>query len=48
MHVGRFENGAATAELTVLSGTEQLETASGRGDFTADPAGSVTLDLTFE
>ncbi len=44
-HVGRFENGAATASLTVLNGTDQLEGASGSGDFRADPKGSITLDL---
>jgi hypothetical protein len=45
-HVGRFTDGVATAELTVVSGTEGLESASGTGEFTADPAGSVRLDLT--
>lgn len=44
-HVGRFVDGAATAELTVVSGTNELKGASGSGTFTADPAGSVTLDL---
>jgi Protein of unknown function (DUF3224) len=44
-HVGRFENGAATAVLTVLTGTDELEGASGSGDFRADPKGSVSLDL---
>ena len=44
-HVGRFADGVATAELTVVSGTDGLESASGRGDFTADPGGSVRLDL---
>ena len=44
-HVGSFENGAATAALTVISGTGQLESASGQGDFIADPAGAITLDL---
>ena len=41
-HVGRFENGAATATLTVLNGTDQLEGARGSGDFKADPKGKVT------
>jgi hypothetical protein len=45
-HVGKFEDGAATATLTVVSGTNELKGASGSGDFRADPAGSVTLDLT--
>jgi Protein of unknown function (DUF3224) len=44
-HVGKFENGAATAALTVLTGTDELEGASGSGDFRADPKGRVTLDL---
>jgi hypothetical protein len=44
-HVGRFENGAATAQLTIVSGTGDLKGAAGSGSFVADPAGSVTLDL---
>jgi Protein of unknown function (DUF3224) len=44
-HVGKFEDGAAKATLTVLSGTDELADASGSGDFLADPAGSVTLGL---
>jgi Protein of unknown function (DUF3224) len=47
-HVGRFENGSADASLTVISGTDELESVSGSGDFTANPAGSITLDLVFE
>jgi hypothetical protein len=47
-HVGRFENGSADASLTVISGTDELESVSGNGDFTANPAGSITLDLVFE
>src|ERR1700710_1978215 len=46
-HVGTFENGSADATLTVVSGTNELKTVSGRGDFKAAPAGSVTLSLTF-
>jgi hypothetical protein len=45
-HVGRFTDGVATADLSVVSGTDGLESASGTGEFTADPAGSVRLDLT--
>jgi hypothetical protein len=45
-HVGTFEGGAATAELTVLSGTGALEGATGTGSFVADPSGRVSLDLT--
>jgi hypothetical protein len=47
-HVGRFENGSADASLTVISGTNELKFVSGNGDFTANPAGSITLDLVFE
>lgn len=47
-HVGRFENGSADASLTVISGTNELKSVSGNGDFTANPAGSITLDLVFE
>ena len=45
-HVGRFEEGAATGELVVVSGTGDLKGASGSGSFRADPAGSITLDFT--
>jgi hypothetical protein len=45
-HVGTFEGGAATADLTVLSGTGALEGATGTGSFVADPSGRVSLDLT--
>jgi Protein of unknown function (DUF3224) len=45
-HRGKFADGSADAELTIVSGTEQLEGVGGRGTFTADPAGSVTLTLT--
>ena len=44
-HVGHYADGSATAELTVLSGTNELKTATGTGRFKADPAGSVELDL---
>ena len=47
-HVGTFENGSADASLTVISGTNELKTVSGSGDFSANPAGSITLDLTFD
>ncbi|MDQ1393089.1 MAG: CoA:oxalate CoA-transferase [Acidimicrobiaceae bacterium] len=48
-HVGSFEGGAATAELTVVAGcgTGELAQATGRGDFLADPAGKVQLELEF-
>ena len=42
-HVGAFEDGAAKATLTVISGTDELKGATGRGSFLADPAGSITL-----
>ena len=44
-HVGRFADGAATATLTVVSGTNELKGVTGEGSFRADPAGSITLDL---
>lgn len=47
-HVGTFENGSADATLTVVSGTNELKSVSGSGDFKADPAGSVTLSLAFD
>jgi hypothetical protein len=47
-HVGAFEDGSARATLTVVSGTNELKSVSGGGDFTADPAGSVTLALAFD
>ena len=48
-HVGRFEDGAAKATLTVVpgSGTDELASVEGGGDFLADPSGSVKLDLSF-
>lgn len=45
-HVGTFADGAARATLSVLSGTGELDGASGDGDFLADPSGSVDLRLT--
>ena len=47
MHIGKFEDGAATGELTVVSGTGDLKGVAGSGSFTADPAGSFTLSLRF-
>jgi hypothetical protein len=44
-HVGRFEDGAATATLTVVSGTDELKDVSGSGELVADPSGRVTLAL---
>ncbi len=44
-HVGTFQDGAAKARLAVVSGTNELTSASGSGDFLANPAGSITLDL---
>lgn len=45
LHDGTFEGGAATAGLRVVSGTDELSEVSGTGQFRADPAGSITLDL---
>lgn len=44
-HVGVFTDGVAKAELTIVSGTDELTDASGTGEMVADPAGSVTLSL---
>jgi hypothetical protein len=48
-HVGTFKDGAATAKLTVVAGcgTGELAQVTGRGDFLADPAGKVRLELDF-
>jgi hypothetical protein len=46
-HVGTFADGSADADLTVVSGTDELKSVSGSGSFKADPAGSITLRLTF-
>jgi hypothetical protein len=47
-HVGAFEGGAATAYLVVVAGSCSggFAGASGTGDFVADPAGRVHLDVT--
>jgi hypothetical protein len=45
LHDGVFEDGAATATLRIVSGTDELEGTTGEGTFRADPAGSVTLEL---
>jgi hypothetical protein len=44
-HVGTFRDGAAKAELTVVSGTGDLDGATGSGSFVADPSGRVALAL---
>jgi hypothetical protein len=46
-HLGTFADGVAKAELTVLSGSDELTGAAGRGTFVADPSGriSLTIDL---
>ncbi len=45
LHDGSFADGAATATLRVVSGTDELAGATGGGKFRADPAGSIALDL---
>ena len=47
-HVGTFDGGAATADLAVVAGacSGALAGTTGTGDFVADPAGRVRLDLT--
>ena len=44
-HVGRFTDGVATADVTIVAGTDELKGATGSGTFRADPAGSVTLSF---
>jgi hypothetical protein len=45
LHDGDFKDGAATAGLRVVSGTDELKGVTGDGTFRADPAGKITLDL---
>ncbi len=45
LHTGVFEDGAAKAELKVVSGTNELKDATGAGDFLADPSGKISLKL---
>jgi hypothetical protein len=45
LHDGDFKDGAATATLRIVSGTDELKEMTGKGTFRADPAGSVTLEL---
>jgi hypothetical protein len=46
-HVGSYADGTATATLSVVegSGSDDLKDVTGDGEFTADPAGSLTLRL---
>ena len=44
-HVGTFEDGAAKATLTVISGTDELKGVTGTGQFVADPSGRITLTI---
>jgi hypothetical protein len=45
LHDGRFEDGVASADLRVVSGTDQLKGATGSGTFRADPAGTVEFSI---
>ncbi len=45
LHDGEFADGVATAVVRAVSGTGELEGATGSGKFRADPAGSLLLDL---
>jgi hypothetical protein len=45
LHDGEYREGVASAELRVASGTGGLADVVGTGKFRADPAGSMTLDL---
>ncbi|HWD56053.1 MAG TPA: DUF3224 domain-containing protein [Acidimicrobiales bacterium] len=49
-HVGAYEDGAAKGDLDVVEGggSGALRSASGDGQFSADPGGSVQLDLAFD
>jgi hypothetical protein len=47
-HVGTFKDGSANADLTVILGTNELKSASGSGDFSANPTGSIQLDLVLD
>ena len=42
LHDGEFRDGVATADLRIVSGTDELSGATGAGKFRADPAGSMT------
>jgi len=44
-HVGTFADGTARATLTVVSGTGDLDGATGTGELVADPGGRITLNL---
>jgi len=44
-HVGTFEDGAARATLSVVSGTDELKGATGGGELVADPSGRITLKV---
>lgn len=45
LHDGSYRDGVASAGLRIASGTDELSNAAGTGNFRADPAGSLTLDL---
>ena len=46
-HAGTYADGTATAKLSVVegSGSDDLASVTGDGEFTADPAGTLTLRL---
>jgi hypothetical protein len=48
-HLGTYQDGAATAELAAVAGWGggELAGVTGTGDFRADPAGTVRLELVF-
>ncbi|HEY3842879.1 MAG TPA: DUF3224 domain-containing protein [Acidimicrobiales bacterium] len=49
-HVGTYADGEAKASLSVVEGanSDGLQSATGSGDFLANPSGSVTLNLSYE
>jgi hypothetical protein len=44
-HVGSYADGVATADLAVVSGTDQLADVTGHGTLVADPGGRVNLTI---
>ena len=49
-HVGTYADGEAKASLAIIEGANSggLESATGDGDFLANPSGSVTLNIRYD
>jgi hypothetical protein len=45
LHDGAYRDGVASAQVRIAGGTQALANAGGTGEFRADPAGALTLDL---